>query len=333
MGGVPDVRRLTVVVATPAVRGSHKGNRVTAVRWAGHLRALGHHVVLSEGWDGRACDVLVALHATKSYPAAARYRARYPAAPLVVGLAGTDLYQDLPASEEARRSLDLATRVTVLQPLGLERLPPAVRPKARVLIQSAHPAPPVPAPRGVLQACLLAHLRAVKDPFLAAEAVRRLRPGSRWRVAHLGAALDPGAAERARTEMTRCDRYAWRGDRPRREALGVLAGSAALLVTSRLEGGSNAVSEAIAAGVPVLSTRVDGSIGVLGPAYPGLFPVGDAAALAALLARAEDEPGFLAALRARVAALRPLVAPAREREAWRALLGEIVPGFAPSPSP
>jgi glycosyltransferase involved in cell wall biosynthesis len=112
---------------------------------------------------------------------------------------------------------------------------------------------------------------------------------------------------------------------PRRRALGVLAGSAALVVTSRLEGGSNVVSEAIAAGVPVLSTRVDGSVGVLGADYPGLFPVGDAGALAALLVRAEEDARFLPELRERVAALRPLVDPARERGAWRALLDEVTP--------
>jgi glycosyltransferase involved in cell wall biosynthesis len=125
--------------------------------------------------------------------------------------------------------------------------------------------------------------------------------------------------------MARTPRYAWHGDRPRREALAILAGSAVLLVTSRLEGGSNAVSEALAAGVPVLSSRIDGSVGVLGPEYAGLFPPGDAAALASLLARAEDEPGFLEALRGATAALRPLVDPAREREAWRALLAELAP--------
>jgi putative glycosyltransferase (TIGR04348 family) len=325
VGGLPDVRHLTVVIATPASRGSHKGNRVTAVRWAGHLRALGHHVTLAETWDGRPCDVLVALHATRSHPTVLRYREQRPAAPLVVGLAGTDLYQDLPASAEARRSLELATRVTVLQPLGLQRLAPEVRAKARVILQSARRAPAAPPPAGVLQACLLAHLRAVKGPFLAAEAVRRLRPGSRWRVVHLGAALDADAAERARGEMALSPRYDWRGDLPRHQALGVLAGSAILLVTSLLEGGSNAVSEAIAAGIPVLSTRVDGSMGVLGSDYPGLFPVGDAGALAALLARVEDDPAFLQALRARVEALRPLVEPAREREAWRALLAELAP--------
>ena len=86
----------------------------------GHLRSLGHRVGVAEAWDGRRCDLLVALHATKSHASVVRYRERHPEAPLVVGLAGTDLYEDLPSSPEARRSLELATRLTVLQPLGIE---------------------------------------------------------------------------------------------------------------------------------------------------------------------------------------------------------------------
>ncbi len=322
------MRRLTIVVVTPARRSSHSGNRVTALRWSAHLRALGHHVSLAEEWRGRPCDLLVALHATKSHASIVRFREAHPAAPVVVGLGGTDLYQDLPGSPEALRSLELATRVTVLQPLGIARLPLPVREKARAILQSAHAAPAIPAPSGAVQACLLAHLRAVKDPFLAAAAARRLGPGSRVRIVHLGAALDSGSAERARAEARANPRYEWRGDRPRREALGVLAGSAVLLVTSQSEGGSNAVSEAIAAGVPVLSTRIEGSVGVLGESYPGFFPAGDAAALAALLERAESDAGFVAALRSAVAALRPLVDPARERDAWRGLLAEIFPAPA-----
>jgi len=323
VGGIPDVRRLTILIVTPAWRGSHTGNRVTALRWAAHLRALGHRVALRDAWDGQDCDVLVALHATKSSPSIARYRERRPEAPLVVSLAGTDLYQDLPSSSVARRSLGLATRLTVLQPLGIEALPAEFRHKARAIIQSARAARPAPAPPGVFQVCLLAHVRAVKDAFLAAEATRRLPHGSRVHVVHLGAALDAGADAHARREMAECPRYRWLGPRRRREALATLAGSALLVVTSRAEGGSNALSEALAAGVPVLSTRVDGSIGVLGRDHPGLFPIGDAAALAALLARAETDPGFLGALRAAGERLRPLVDPAREREAWRALLAEI----------
>jgi putative glycosyltransferase (TIGR04348 family) len=323
VGGLQDVRRVRIAVATPAGRGSHKGNRVTALRWAGHLRALGHRVTVDEGWNGQPCDVLVALHATKSHASVVRWRERRGAAPLVVGLAGTDLYEDLPASPEARAALALATRVTVLQPLALERLAPEVRAKARVIVQSAHAAPPLPSPPGVLRAAILAHLRAVKDPFLGAAAVRRLPPRSRIRLVHLGAALDAGAAARARAETAANPRYAWLGDRHRAAALATLAASGLLLLSSRLEGGSNAVSEAVAAGVPILSTRVDGTVGLLGPEYPGYFPAGDAGALAALLLRAEEDPQFLASLRAGIASVRPLVDPARERESWRALLDEL----------
>lgn len=314
---------MNVIIATPAARGTRKGNRVTALRWAGLLRGLHHRVRVVEAWDGQRCDLLVALHATKSLASVERYRERHPDAPLVVGLAGTDLYCDLPSSPQARRSLELADRITVLQPLGLAALPADVRHKARPIIQSARPVPPIPAPAGTFQICLLAHLRQVKDPLLAAAALRRLPSRSRVRLVHLGAPLDGDSAARARAEMAQNPRYAWMGPRPRREALGVLAGSRLLLVTSRVEGGSNAVSEALAAGVPVLSTRVDGSLGVLGADYPGFFPVGDAAALGSAILAAEEDGAFLAGLRRGVERARPLVDPAREREAWRGLLAEI----------
>jgi len=318
-----------IAIATPAPPGSRKGNRTTALRWAGLLRALGHHVRIVEAWDEGAdeppAELLVALHARRSSGSVERWRVWRGAAPLVVALAGTDLYEDLPGSPEALRSLALADAVVVLHPRGIAAVPADVRARAVAVIQSATPprgAPPPPRD-DAFEVVSLAHLRPVKDPFLLPRALRLLPPGSRVRAVHHGAALDAEAEARARAEASENPRWIWLGDRPREEAKRRLAASRLFVLTSRLEGAANAVSEAIACGAPVLSTDVDGSVGVLGEDHPGLFPVGDAAALAALLSRAEQEPPFLQALRARSIALQPLVDPAREREAWRRLLARL----------
>lgn len=320
---------MRVLVVTPARPGSRNGNRVTALRWVRILRRLGHRVRLAETYDGEHCDVLVALHARKSHASVARFSEERPRAPLVVALTGTDLYDELDRSAEAQDSLERATRLVTLQPLAIQALPEPARAKARAIVQSASPPARPPPPADGFQVCLLAHLRDVKDPFLAARAVRRLPERSRVHVLHCGAPLDPGAEERAREEMAANPRWRWVGPRPRADALCALAASRALVVSSRHEGGANVVSEAIACGVPVLSTWIAGSVGVLGADYQGFYPVGDDAALAALLLRLEEEPPFEAGLRARIAALRPLVAPERELEAWRTLLAEL-PVAAPS---
>jgi glycosyltransferase involved in cell wall biosynthesis len=160
----------------------------------------------------------------------------------------------------------------------------------------------------------------VKDPLRAALASRLLPAPSRVQVVHLGAALDPALAARARAEEQRNGRYRWLGERPRGEALRVLARSRLLVLSSRLEGGANAISEALACSVPVLASGVPGSVGMLGRDYPGYFPVGGTEALAGLLRRCETDPGFLADLRRRCRARAGLVRPSRERDAWRELL-------------
>jgi glycosyltransferase involved in cell wall biosynthesis len=94
-------------------------------------------------------------------------------------------------------------------------------------------------------------------------------------------------------------------------------------VPSRAEGGASVVTEAAVRGIGVLATRVAGNVGLLGSDHPGLFPVGDAAALAALLQRWDDDPRFAASLRRRSRELARQATPAFERGAWRALLHEL----------
>jgi glycosyltransferase involved in cell wall biosynthesis len=126
----------------------------------------------------------------------------------------------------------------------------------------------------------------------------------------------------AREEMQGNPRYRWLGELPRGQALRVLARSRLHVLSSQLEGGAGALSEAIACSVPTLASRIAGSVGILGPDYPGYFPVRDTQALARLLRRAETDAKFLGRLRAWSRRLQPLVKPAREREAWRRLLAE-----------
>lgn len=311
--------RLTAFIATPAPAGSTAGNRVTALRWAKRLRELGWTARIETAWTGEPCDLLVALHARKSHGSLVAHARARPQTPRVLALTGTDLYEGEP-DEIIRESLELATRLVVLQPLALDRLPAPLRARACVIRQSAIAVRSPPAQPG-LTACVLAHLREVKDPLLAARAASLVDAAVPLRIVHVGAAPDEVWARRARAAERAADgRWQWLGAMRRSDALRLLGSSHLAVLTSRSEGGANVVTEAIAAGVPVLSTRIDGSLGILGEAYPGYFAVGDAAGLAALLSRCVSQASFLDDLRARVTALGPLVDPGQERASWRELI-------------
>ena len=96
-----------------------------------------------------------------------------------------------------------------------------------------------------------------------------------------------------------------------------------MVLSSIMEGGANVISEAIVAGVPVIASDIAGSVGLLGPDYPGYYPVGDTAALAQQMLRAEQEPGFLDELRRHCASRAALFDPARELDSWRDLLAQM----------
>jgi putative glycosyltransferase (TIGR04348 family) len=314
---------MKIVIVTPAKVTSRTGNRNTALRWAGLLRGLGHRVRVQTQWDGSPADLMLALHARKSHASIRRFHEAFPGRPLLLALTGTDLYRDIRSDPDAQWSMRVADRMIVLQDMGLKELSPALRRKTRVIYQSARPCRRLAPLRRCFEVCVVGHLREEKDPFRAAQALARLRADSRIRVTHLGRALDDAAESEARALMAREPRYDWRGEVPHARVRRVLARSRLMVVSSRMEGGANVVCEALAAGLPVIASRIPGNVGMLGRDYAGYYPPEDTAALARLLARAERDPQFLARLSAQCRARRPLVTPARERAGLAALLREL----------
>jgi putative glycosyltransferase (TIGR04348 family) len=314
---------MNIFMACPAPARSRKGNRVTAERWAKILRGQGHRLTISQEYDGAVFDLLIALHARRSFPAARLFKKLYPDRPVIVALTGTDLYRDLDKSRRATRALELADRIVALQPAAFDNLPIGMREKVRVIYQSAQAVARAPLPnRSTFAVCVLGHLRHEKDPLRAALALRWLPRDSRIRVLQAGQALQPALARRAQAQMARDNRYRWLGELSRGRARRLLAACRLLVLSSRMEGGANVLSEAVVAGVPVLASRIPGNVGLLGKGYPGYFSVADTKALAGLLRRAELDPDFYHRLKIWCAGLKPLFEPVREAAAWARLLDE-----------
>src|SRR5262249_51845524 len=144
---------------------------------------------IAEEYTDQSADLLIALHAKKSCASIDRWNQ----GPLIVALTGTDVYGEIPIASDpdARQSIEKADRIVVLQKLAIEELPPHLESKAVAIHQSAQPPPnPIAAPRDSLRICVIAHLRAVKDPFLIVEALRLLPRDSHIDCIHIGAAID-----------------------------------------------------------------------------------------------------------------------------------------------
>ena len=308
---------LGISLITPAKKHSKSGNRTTALRWARMLRVAGHRVRIDLDYGGEATDLMIAIHAWRSAAAIMHYRDRYPDGPLVIGLGGTDVNTFLQTEPETTlRSMEMADALICLHDLIGEALPARLRTKLHVVRQSALPLPGPrrPAKRS-FDICVIGHLRDEKDPFRTALAAHRLPPESRLRVIHLGKAHTADFAAQAVAEMAANPRYRWLGEVPGWRVRRELAKTHLMVISSTQEGGANVVSEAIVAGVPVIASDIAGNVGLLGRDYPGTFPVGDAAALAGVLERAETEPAFLAAMARHGRTLEPQFRPEHEQAA------------------
>jgi putative glycosyltransferase (TIGR04348 family) len=304
--------RPQILILSPASARENNGNWQTASRWMRHL-ATRARVRIAQDWDATqaAPDLLIALHARRSAPSLAAFAEAHPGRPSLLALTGTDLYRDIHQDPAAAASLAHATALVVLQPRGLDELPPAARAKAHVIYQSAPMLRPARTQAGV-DVAMIGHLRDEKDPLTFMRAAA-LVTNPEVRLLHVGGALDPALEDAARRTHADEARYRWLGALPHMPTRRLLRRCRAMAICSRMEGGANVIIEAVTSGVPVLASSISGNRGMLGEDYAGFFAPGDAAALARLIDRVSIDARFHNKLLRQCAARRKLFAPGRER--------------------
>ena len=202
-----------------------------------------------------------------------------------------------------------------------------MRAKCRVVLQSSTRRQTLPKTVAQLRATVVGHLRDEKWPQTIFEAARLIGPQEGITITHIGRDLDPALADAARATQAACPHYRWLGGLPHGATRSRIQRAHLLIHPSRMEGGAHVIMEAALSGTPVLASRMDGNVGMLGAGYGGYFPPGDAAALAALLRDCRRDiaqgSGKLAVLQAQCEARAPLFEPAAEKAALLAVLNEL----------
>ena len=313
---------MKVCVASPYPLSDLKGNSVTTARIVTVLNEAGIEARGSHGYDGEPTDILITLHAIKGAPALFDFKKRKPKGKVVILLTGTDIYQGLPkGSKMGEDALREADRIVVRQEAAILRLPEQVRAKTVVIRSSLDPIAVKPSPsqsRFIIS--VVGHLRPVKRPFLTIETLAQHPEWSDVEVWQIGQALDEEMRKTAEFWAEEDGRYRWFGGVPRMESLALCCKSSLTINSSILEGGANAVLEAMTMGVPVLASRIEGNVGLLGNDYPGYFEEGRMAkALQAIMDQRVDLDEWNRLLADRLR----LFSRERESKSWLELLIEL----------
>jgi putative glycosyltransferase (TIGR04348 family) len=316
------MNRPHVLIISPALAEANNGNWQTARRWSNMLRPL-YRTTIARHWNGEGADVMLALHARKSAQAALAWAQAKGSETLAVVLTGTDLYRDIQGDPSAQLALQLAGQLVLLQERGPEALPEIRRHKARVIFQSAPRRATLVKTSRHLRALMVGHLRDEKDPltYLSAAARLSLRPDIH--LDHIGAVLEPALGQAAQLAASHYPQYRWLGGLTHAQTRSHIQRAHVLVHPSKMEGGAQVILEAVQSGTPVLASRIEGNVGMLGPDYAGYFALGDDVALAALLRRCRDEADFLALLRRQCEVRAPLFEPQREQTLLRQLVAQL----------
>ena len=316
----------SICIISPGLAAANNGNWQTAKRWQ-QMLSNHYRVVIMLQWDGKPYDVMLALHARRSANSMAQWSAKFPAKPIVLALTGTDLYRDIAVDPSAQQSLKLARRLVVLQEMGLKSLPAEFQSKGEVIFQSTPRRQAVAKTTQKLRALMVGHLRSEKSPDTYFAAARALAHRFDIVLDHIGAPLDAALGEQARQLVLEVPTYRYLAEQTHAQTRARITRAHVLVHPSRMEGGAHVVMEAVMSGTPVLASRIDGNVGMLGADYAGYFDFGDMQQLANALVACRDGqnlPSSRLTQLARQCTLREkLFEPAAEQSSLHRLFAEI----------
>ena len=312
---------MNILITSAYPLSSPKGNSITAKRIAKLLTQAGHSAQAINTDMPPPADAMIALHATKTLASSKRFKVHSPKGKLIIYLTGTDLYKEQANNNpEFKEALILADALVVGQRASLASIPSEFKSKshfvpASVLLPSLKKVSAPPSP----SLALIGHLRPVKNPFLMNLALEQLSAIT-LNAFTLGAALEPSMLAEAERWQQADSRFHWLNDIPYSEALSWIEQVDFTLNTSHSEGGSNAVAESIVLGTPVLASKIEGNVGMLGDDYLGYFEPNNANSLAKLIRRAITDHDFHEALLEQTLDLQQNFLPEKETAGWLKLL-------------
>ncbi len=314
-----------VLIHSPFPQETGQGNSVTAERMQLIMRSagIGAHIetVTYQGGDAKC---LVALNAWRSAGVVAEFDRRHNDRQIVVLVTGSDINHPEMGDEnsDTRVTMERADALVTLHDADLKALPENLQHKSICIY------PSVSLPTGIkhrepledrMDVVMAGNIRAVKNPQLAVEVGALLPSDSPIFINSYGDASDQLA-----TEMTHASaevkHFNWCGKLDHATLIEKMVRAQLLLNTSTIEGGANAICEAVTMGLPVIASDIRGNVGMLGEDYLGLFPNGDAQAAVGLLQRCVTELSFYQELKKQVAQRAPLFDFATESSAWLDLI-------------
>ena len=314
---------MEIAVFSPYSLTSPKGNTITAERLVSLLVNLGcSAVAVDDSVAVGTPDVLIALHATRSLCVSREYKSQRRDGQLWVYLTGTDVYVADQSSADLVEALSMADVIMVSQSAIVQSLAAEFRDKCAVIPASVS-LPELPQVfdsnhSDSTKFGFVGHLREVKNPFLMNRAMQ-FCSGDLTAVT-MGATLEPVFKEQVEEWQQRDPRFRYLGNVPHAEALARLSQLDYSINSSFSEGGANAVAESIVLGTPVLASRIEGNLGLLGEEYIGYFECDNARSLADLMARVMQDPSFARKLQQQTEVLAECFLPRREQEALAELL-------------